>query len=108
MTTAWSPSRETVNTYPVIRRPAARGWPAFDAGLFTPNADGAFRCGHAVGAVSVLERSGHMTIDYDSPQQLVRTPQQVNEFICTRCIHVRQLSELAADRSLGRICRECA
>ncbi|MCX8558249.1 MULTISPECIES: DUF4193 family protein [Mycobacteriaceae] len=49
-----------------------------------------------------------MTIDYDSPQQLVRTPQQVNEFICTRCIHVRQLSELAADRSLGRICRECA
>ncbi|WP_155904184.1 DUF4193 family protein [Mycolicibacterium sp. CBMA 226] len=49
-----------------------------------------------------------MTIDYDSPQQLVGTPQQVYEFICTRCIHVRQLSDLAADRSQGRICRECA
>jgi hypothetical protein len=49
-----------------------------------------------------------MTIDYDSPQQLVRMPQQVNEFICTRCILVRELSELAADRSQGRICRDCA
>jgi len=38
-----------------------------------------------------------VTIDYDSPQQLVGTPQQVHEFICTRCIHVRQLSDLAAD-----------
>ncbi|TXH15845.1 MAG: DUF4193 family protein [Mycobacterium sp.] len=66
------------------------------------------RCGHAVCAVSVWERSDHVTIDYDSPQQLVGTPQQVHEFICTRCIHVRQLSDLAADRSQGRICRECA
>jgi len=49
-----------------------------------------------------------VTIDYDSPQQLVSAPQQVNEFICTRCIHVRQLSDLAADRSQGRVCRECA
>ncbi|MEN4447174.1 DUF4193 family protein [Mycobacterium sp. SMC-18] len=49
-----------------------------------------------------------MTIDYDSPQQLARTPQQVNEFICIRCIHVRELSELTADPSLGHVCRECA
>ncbi|MGX9672846.1 DUF4193 family protein [Mycobacterium sp. HM-7] len=49
-----------------------------------------------------------MTIDYDSPHPLVRTPQQVNEFICTRCILVRELSDLAADRSQGRICRDCA
>jgi len=66
------------------------------------------RCGHAVCAVSVSERSGHMTIDYDSPHPLVRTPQQVNEFICTRCILVRELSDLAADRSQGRVCRDCA
>ncbi|WP_020100057.1 DUF4193 family protein [Mycobacterium sp. 360MFTsu5.1] len=56
----------------------------------------------------VLERSDHVTIDYDSPQQLARTPQQVNEFICIRCIHVREFSELAADRSQGHVCRECA
>ncbi|WP_165606061.1 DUF4193 family protein [Mycolicibacterium mucogenicum] len=49
-----------------------------------------------------------MTIDYESPQQLAGTPQQVNEFICTRCIHVRDLSDLTADRSQERVCRECA